>query len=293
MGKYAQEKSQTARTLFEKADRTLGFSISSLMFGGPEEKLRDTSITQPALFLASAAALELLKEKGVKASFAAGHSLGEYSALYAAGVLSFEETLHLVRERGLAMNEAGKANPGAMAAIIGLDAAKIEDACRSATSGDWVCVPANYNSDSQIVISGSAQAVSKAMELCQAAGAAKVVQLNVSGAFHSPLMTQAAVKMKGFFDKTNFKTAAFPVIANVDAAPTSDASAFKEKLFKQIDHPVRWHQSLQKLLELGVDSFIEVGSGRVLGTMAKKLDRKKTVLFTDEFETIERSLECV
>lgn len=287
MSKAAYEKSSQVKQLFSKADEILGFSISSIMFEGPEEKLRDTAVTQPALFLASAAGLELLKERDVQAVFGAGHSLGEYSALYAAGVLSFEDALYLVRQRGLLMSEAGTQNPGSMAAVIGLDAAKIEEVCRNASESAAVCAPANFNSDSQIVISGSAPAVKKAMDLATAAGAAKVIQLNVSGAFHSPLMAAAAQKMKSILDTRAFKDAAYPILTNVDAQPTTSASQFKEKLVMQIDHPVRWHESMKKLLELGADSFIEVGSGRVLSTMIKKLDRKKIVLCTDEFESIE------
>lgn len=293
MGKMAFEKSAGAHKLFENADQILGFSLSDVMFNGPEEKLKDTSITQPALFLASAAALELLNERGIKATHAAGHSLGEYSALYAAGVIGFEDALYLVRERGLAMTSAALANPGTMAAIIGLEASKVDEVCRTASSDGLVCSPANFNSESQIVISGSTAAVLKAMDLATAEGAAKVVQLNVSGAFHSALMTSAAIKMKGLLEKTKFHDATFPVITNVDVKPTTSANEFKEKLFLQIDHPVRWHESMKKMLELEAESFIEVGSGRVLSTIIKKLDRKKIVLCTDEFESIERSFACV
>ncbi len=293
MAKAAFDKSASVRQLFEQADKIMGFSITSIMFEGPEDKLKDTAITQPALFLASAAGLELLKEKGIQASFGAGHSLGEYSALYAAGVVSFEDALFLVRQRGLLMSEAGIQAPGTMAAIIGLDAAKIEEVCRNASSEGHVCAPANFNSESQIVISGTIAAVQKAMELATAAGAAKVVQLNVSGAFHSPLMGPAAQKMKEILATKTFFNATYPVLTNVDAQSTTNADEFKQKLVKQIDHPVRWHESMKKVLELGAESFIEVGSGRVLSTMIKKLDRKKTVLCTDDFESIERSLQCV
>lgn len=296
MGKAAFEKSSSAKHLFQKADLALGFSLTTIMFEGPEDKLKETAITQPALFLASAAALELLREKGIKASWAAGHSLGEYSALYAAGVLSFEDTLMLVRERGRLMSEAAAAHSGTMAAIVGLEASILEDVCKQASQENSVCSPANYNSDSQIVISGSAPAVHKAIELAQAAGAAKVVQLNVSGAFHSKLMSEAANNMTAVLERATFKTAQFPVVTNVDAQLTTDPAAFKQKLVQQIDHPVHWNESMKKLIEIGADSFIEVGSGRVLSTLAKKLDRKdrkKIVLCTDDFESIERSLECV
>lgn len=293
MGKYAHDNSPHARRLFEIADEKLGYSLSKLMFEGPEDRLRETVVTQPALFLASAAALELLKEHGIKASFAAGHSLGEYSALYAAGVLSFPDALFLVQERGKLMQEAGTQSSGTMAAVIGLDAAKLEAVCKEASSSDGVCVPANFNSESQIVISGSVKAVEKAMQLAQTAGAAKVVQLNVSGAFHSPLMTTAAQKMKTILDKTTFSNANFPVITNVDAQPTKESADFQQKLFQQIDHAVRWHETLKKAIELSAEAFVEVGSGRVLSTMAKKLDRKKIAVATDDFEAVLKAFTSV
>jgi len=287
MGKAAASASPEARQIAERADAVLGFDLSKIMFEGPDDRLKDTAITQPALYVASAMALEQLRERGLKADWTAGHSLGEYSALYAAGAIDFETGLKLVKERGRIMSEAGKARPGAMAAIIGLDAEKLEAVCREA-SASGVCAPANYNSESQIVISGEAAAVAKAMELATAAGAAKVVQLNVSGAFHSPLMSDAAAQMNVCLDAASFRDASVPVLTNVDAAPTTAAGDFKKKLFQQIDHPVRWHESMKGLNELGAEAFIEVGSGRVLSTMAKKLDRKKTVAATDDAEGIEK-----
>lgn len=289
MGKLAATASAKAAEIVRRADGILGFSLSQIMFEGPEDRLRDTAVTQPALFVASAAALELLKERGVSASWAAGHSLGEYSALYAAGVLTFENALKLVQERGRAMNDAAAAHPGAMAAVIGLDASKLETVCAEASSNGRTCVPANINSESQIVISGHAEAVKKAMELATAAGAAKVIPLNVSGAFHSSLMSSAASRMKTVIDAVPFSNAAFPIFTNVDAQPTTLAADFKRKLVEQIDHPVRWHDSMTRLIETGVEIYVEVGSGRVLSTMAKKLDRKKTVLATDDLETLDKT----
>ncbi|MBV9080083.1 MAG: ACP S-malonyltransferase, partial [Elusimicrobia bacterium] len=288
MGKAAAETSADARRLLSQADTILGFSLSPIMFEGPEDKLKDTSITQPALFVASAMALELLKLKGLKPAWVAGHSLGEYSALYAAGALPFETGLKLVRARGQSMSDAGRDRPGAMAAILGLDAAKVEHVCQQA-SAVGVCAPANFNSESQIVISGESGAVAKAMELAQTEGASKVVALAVSGAFHSPLMSGAAQRMKKFIDEASMLDATVPVITNVDAVPTTAAGEFKKKLFQQIDHPVRWHESMKKLIELGAETFIEVGTGRVLSTMAKKLDRKKASLATDDMESIEKA----
>jgi [acyl-carrier-protein] S-malonyltransferase len=288
MGKAAADASEEARRLAERADSLLGMGLSKIMFEGPEERLRETSVTQPALFLASAMALELLKKRGLTAAWTAGHSLGEYSALYAAGAIDFDTALKLVNERGRVMSEAGREKPGAMAAVMGLDTGKLETVCRAASNGG-VVAPANYNSDSQIVISGEASAVAKAMELAQAAGAVKVVQLNVSGAFHSPLMSEAAARMKVFIDASAVRDASVPVITNVDAQPTREAAEFKKKLFEQIDHPVRWHESMKRLIELGAEAFIEVGSGRVLSTMAKKLDRKKIAVATDDVEGIDKA----
>ena len=288
MGKLSAEASPEARRLAERADQILGFGLSKVMFDGPEDQLKETSVTQPALFVASAMALETLKKRGLAPSWTAGHSLGEYSALYAAGAIDFETGLRLVKERGRLMSEAGKEKPGAMAAVIGLDVAKLEAACREASTVG-VCAPANYNSESQIVISGESAAVAKAMELATAAGASKVVPLNVSGAFHSPLMSAAAGRMNVFIEAAPFHNAAIPVITNVDATPTTAAPEFKKKLFQQIDHPVRWHESMKKLIELGAEAFIEVGSGRVLSTMAKKLDRKKIAAATDDAESIDKA----
>ena len=288
MGKTAYDRSSTAKDLFSKADAVLGFDLSKIMFEGPEDKLRDTAITQPALFLASAAALELLKEKSVQPAILAGHSLGEYSALYAAGAIGFEQGLKLVQERGRAMNAAAAAHPGAMAAIIGLAATQVEEICKASSDASAVCAPANFNTESQIVISGDAAAVAKAMAQATAQGAPKVVALNVSGAFHSPLMSFAAQAMSRVIDAAAFHDVTVPVVTNVDAQKTYNASDFKKKLVSQIDHPVRWHESMLTILQENVDVYIEVGSGRVLSTMAKKLDRKKTVLATDDADSIEK-----
>jgi [acyl-carrier-protein] S-malonyltransferase len=245
-------------------------------------------VTQPALFVASAAALELLKEKGLEAQAAAGHSLGEYSALYAAGVFSFEDALRMVSERGKAMQQSADDQPGTMAAILGLAPQKIQDICAQVTASVGVCAMANFNSESQIVISGEVDAIKKAMELCTQAGALKAIQLNVSGAFHSPLMSPAAVKMKAVIDPLVFQNAKIPVYTNVDAAPTQDAALFKTKLVQQIDHSVRWDETLKAMNTAGFETFIEVGSGKVLSSMVKKLDRKKTTFNTDDFDSLEK-----
>jgi [acyl-carrier-protein] S-malonyltransferase len=287
MARQAAERSSSAQTLLAKADDLLGFNLSELMFNGPEETLKQTSNTQPALFVASAASLELMRAKSLHPSFTAGHSLGEYSALYAAGVLSFETALMLVRERGLAMQAAGESNPGTMAAVIGLNESAVVQLCRDSSTENEVCVPANFNTETQIVISGHKPAVERACDKAKAAGAMKVVMLNVSGAFHSPLMSEAVKRMESKIRDAEFRDAEVPVFTNVDAEPTTKGDDFRRKLIEQIDHPVRWHDTLVKMGVSDPSAFVEVGSGKVLGTMAKKLHRKKVVLFTDEWDAVE------
>lgn len=284
MGRADHDRSAAARSLFSQADELLGFPLSRMMFEGPEESLRATENTQPALFVASAAALANLREADVAASLAAGHSLGEYSALYAAGVLSFDAALRLVRKRGQAMQVAAAQSKGAMAAVMGLDPAKLEAVCADASATGGVCVPANYNSESQIVISGDAATVAKACELAKGAGALKVVPLNVSGAFHSPLMAPAVDAMTEPLRTAPFNDGTIPVVANVDATATVKADDFRCKLREQIDHSVRWLDTMRWLLSSGVETFVEVGAGKVLGTITRKLDRTKRVFWTDDFD---------
>lgn len=296
MGQSMAAKSQRAAQLIKSADDILGFSLSKIMFEGPEEELKKTAVTQPALFVASAAALEWLRENGIQPSLAAGHSLGEYSALYCAGVLNFEDALKLVYARGSAMNEAALNQPGVMAAILGLPFDIVNSVCAEASGDGSVCSLANFNAESQIVISGNAEAVQKATQLAKAAGALKVVPLNVSGAFHSILMSPAALRMRSVLQSVSFSNASIPVVTNVDALPTREAADFKEKLILQIDHSVLWHSSVVKLTELGATVFIEVGAGRVLSTLARKWDKTKTILSTEEPDTVEnhkRRFSCV
>ncbi|MFN0116951.1 MAG: ACP S-malonyltransferase [Elusimicrobiota bacterium] len=288
MAKNLYDQYDVARKIINDADKILGFSLSKIMFEGPEEQLKDTSITQPALFVSSAAAFEVLMEKGISAEVMAGHSLGEYSALYAAEVISYENALKLVRARGVAMNEAGKSNSGTMAAIIGLEKNKLQEICADVTSRVGICALANINSSSQIVISGQKEAVLEAMTLAKTAGAAKVIELNVSGAFHSSLMKSAADKMAEELDKVSFYDTSTPVVTNVDAQLTRNGKDFKRKLIDQICQGVLWHDTMHTIASLSPDFFIEVGSGKVLSTMAKKFDRNKTCLCTDEIGEIDQ-----
>ncbi|OVE76948.1 [acyl-carrier-protein] S-malonyltransferase [bacterium F11] len=288
MGRSSYDQSAVVRDLFHKANELLGHPLTEIMFNGPDEKLKETAITQPALFLASVGALVLLQDKGIKPDFTAGHSLGEYSALYAAGALSFEDTLKLVHQRGKAMQKAGQDQPGSMAAILGLPGTKVADLCLAVSTSTEPCSAANYNSETQTVISGTQKSVQAVMDRAISEGALKVVPLNVSGAFHSALMQPAADTMKSLFESTSFLNTKIPVITNVDAIPTTDANSIKKKLYEQIVHSVQWLDTMRQLTLLGVDIFIEVGSGRVLSTLVKKFDRSKSTLWTDDTQSIEK-----
>jgi len=293
MGSPYLNKSEAAKALLLGADEILGFNISKIMFGGPEEKLKETDITQPALFISSAMALALLKDRGISPNFVAGHSLGEYSALYAAGTLGYEEALKLVRARGRAMQECAIENPGTMAAILGLDRNVVGEVCHIINKDVGVCVPANFNAAQQTVISGTQEAVLKAMELCEQKGASKAIELNVAGAFHSPLMKKAAEIMKPLIEGANFAKPRFPLITNVDGIPTTSPAELKAKLIAQIDHPVLWNDSLLEMLRQGVETFVEVGSGKILSSLVRRLDKNKTALWTDEFEAIEKRISTL
>lgn len=288
MGKMHADRLPECAKLFKDADSILGFPLSQIMWEGPEDKLKDTAVTQPALFVASAVALIELKNLGVSPDIVAGHSLGEYSALYAAGVISFVDALKLVASRGNSMKEAAQKTKGTMAAIIGLDAEKIEDICRHVGEEGEVCTPANFNSDTQIVVAGTKKGIVVAMEKAKEAGAMKTVELNVAGAFHSPLMSSAVKKMKPVIDICSFQDSKIPVITNVDAKLTTSGTEFKNKLVQQIDHPVRWNESAERMISEGTETFIEVGPGRVLSSLIKRMAREKNILWTDDLENIKK-----
>lgn len=273
MGQKLAAERPAARALLERAEAILGFPLGKLMAEGPEEELSQTQNTQPALFTVSLMAYAVLKEREGAADYAAGHSLGEYSALCAAGVFSFEEGLKLVRLRGELMAAAGQKRPGAMAAILGLDSALLDAALASA-SGSGVVVAANYNSPSQIVISGEAAAVEAAENACREAGAKKVVRLPVSGAFHSPLMEYAVAGLREGLAGVDFRDAALPVITNVTAAPVVSGSELREGLLRQMVSPVRWTASMEAALGLGVTEGYEVGAGKVLMGLMRAISRE-------------------
>jgi [acyl-carrier-protein] S-malonyltransferase len=277
MGKELADSFPAAKQIFDQAAAHLGTEYVDVIFSGPEEKLRQTRYTQPALFIMSAAALEILKSAHIQPIYTAGHSLGEYSALYAAGAFDFKTGLDLVRARGEAIDEASSKIPGTMAAIIGLDRAKVSDICQQASS-KGVCEPVNLNGAGQIVIAGSVEAVDSAVQLAQAAGALKALKLSVSGPFHSSLMKPAAEKMAAVLEKASIRDAAVPVITNCDALPTRSAADIRQKLVRQIDHAVLWEDGMKFLLSNGADTFIEVGAGRVLSGILKRMDKTKKLL---------------
>ena len=273
MGKDLYEEFPVAKDIFQKADEILNLDLSSICFEGPEEKLKQTENTQPAIFLHSYIVTQLLKEKNIVPNAAAGHSLGEFSALVSAGAISFEDGLKAVRRRGELMQRAGKSQPGTMAAIIGLSGDDVVQVCELASSSGIV-QPANFNSSSQIVISGSVDGVKKAMELAEEKGANKVIQLVVSGAFHSPLMESAQQELGEVLDKMEKQTARFPVYANVTAKPVTEAEEIKELLFKQLTYPVLWFNTIQNMIEDGITEFYEVGPGKVLAGLLKRINRR-------------------
>lgn len=267
MGKDLCEQFPEAKKYFDEADAVLGFSLSKICFEGPEEELKQTKNTQPAIFLHSVALWNLVKP--TDATMVAGHSLGEYSALVAAEAISFVDALKLVRLRGELMQKAGEENPGTMAAIVGLEANAVTEACANASEAGIV-QPANFNSPGQIVISGSVSGVRKAMELAKAAGAKLVKELVVSGAFHSPLMQSAKEKLKDALDATNIHNAKIPVYANVTAMPVTNADEIKRLLFEQVTSPVRWEETLVNMSNNGATQFIEIGPGKVLQGLVKR-----------------------
>ena len=275
MGRDIYEAYPVARAIYDEADAVLGFSLSALCFEGPEEALNDTVNTQPAIFVTSVAFWRVMEPQLPQAaSFFAGHSLGEYSALVAAGALDFAAGLRLVRERGRLMKAAGEQSRGGMAAVLGLDAATLDGICqqaREATGG--VVQAANYNSPGQIVISGDEETLAEAMAQAKAAGARRVVRLAVSIAAHSPLMSPAVASFRKAVEATPFRAPAVPVVGNVTARPLTSVDEIVDELVQQLTAPVRWAESVQWMIGQGVDTFVEVGPGKVLTGLVRRIDR--------------------
>jgi [acyl-carrier-protein] S-malonyltransferase len=259
------------KKIYETADEIMETKISEICFNGPEDDLKQTKFTQPAIFVHSIAVLELLKQKGILPSASAGHSLGEYSALVAAGAISFEDGLRLVKIRGESMQKAGIKQPGTMAAVIGLDPETIENVCKNVSG---IVQPANFNSPGQVAISGEVIAVHEAMDKLKEAGAKKVVGLVVSGAFHSPLMESAQQGLSAALKKVEIKDASIPVYANVTAQHVTNKDEIKDLLYKQLTHPVRWMKIYSNMANDGYESFIELGPGKVLTGLGKRINRE-------------------
>lgn len=272
MGADLCEKFPAARDIYERAEQVLELPVKRLSFEGPEDELRQTRYTQPALVVHSMAALACLR--GLTPALAAGHSLGEYSALYAAGALDFESTLRLVKRRGALMFAEGEKNPGTMAAIIGLEPAAVESLCAGVTG---TVVPANYNEPKQTVVSGEVEAVKAVAELARTRGALKAVLLPVSGAFHSPLLGESAAEFADYLGGFEVKTPSFPVIANVTAKPQTSAAEVRENLARQLISPVRWSGTIAAARDAGCRRFIEVGPGNVLAGLVRRIDRELVV----------------
>jgi [acyl-carrier-protein] S-malonyltransferase len=289
MGRDLAETYRESREWFDDADRALGFPLSQLCFSGSPEQLALTENTQPAVLATSVAALRALEARGVRPAAAAGHSLGEYAAHVAAGTFSAVDGLRVVRERGRFMQEAVAVGAGAMAALVGLDPASVSRVCREAQQ-DQVVVPANLNGPTQIVIAGHAAAVGRASQLALEAGAKAAVPLAVSAPFHCPLMRPAAERLRPVLAAVEFRAPRFPVYTNVDAAPVLRADAAREALLRQVDAPVRWHESIEAMIASGIRTFVEVGPGRVLAGLVRKIARDVRVLSAGDRDGVEATI---
>jgi len=288
MGKDLYESFTEVMEIYEKAEQTLGFEFRRICFEGPEDDLKQTFVTQPAIFVHSLALTELVSKK-LTASFTAGHSLGEYTAFVYAGALSFEDGLKLVKLRGELMQKAGELNKGTMAAVVGLSTSAVEEICREASSQGVVQI-ANYNSPGQIVISGSVQGVKKAMELAKSSKAKIVKELVVHGAFHSPLMEPAMIELKKALDETEFHAVRIPVYKNVDATPVTsldNPDQIRDSLYRQLTSSVMWEQSVANMVKDGASEFIELGPGKVLQGLVKRINHEVKIRGFDKKEDLE------
>jgi [acyl-carrier-protein] S-malonyltransferase len=272
MGRDLAERFPAAARVWEEADQALGFALSRLCWEGPDDELTATVNAQPALLAHSAAVWAVLADAGLDVVAGAGHSLGEFSAYHAAGSLGFADALRTVRRRGELMFQSGRERPGTMAAVLGLDDEVVDGVCREASTEASVVVPANFNSPGQVVVSGDVAAVERASPMLVSAGARKVQALNVSGAFHSPLMGVAAAGLQEQLDAVEMRAPAFPIVSNVTATPVSDAAEGRVLLVQQLTSPVRWTASVRTMLGLGVERFLEIGPGKVLTGMLKRID---------------------
>ena len=287
MAKDLYDNSVEAREMIKTADDALGINLSYILFNGPENQLKQTEYTQPGIFLHSVILASIIRT--LQPDAAAGHSLGEYSALVTAGSIQFYNAVKLVRARGKAMQQAGIENPGTMAAVVGLTPDKVEESCNEASSSGIVQC-ANFNSPGQIVISGSVDGVKKAMEICKAKGAKLVKQLVVSGAFHSPLMNSAKEELLEELNNTDIYDARFPVYANVTAEAVTSKDEIKKLLYEQVTSPVKWEQTIKKMADDGITEFYEIGPGRVLQGLAKRITPDIKCINIDKYSEVEKYL---
>ncbi len=293
MGRDLSENFPAARLVFEEADEALGFSISEMCFAGTAEDLQLTENTQPAILTTSVAAFRAMEAEGFPApNFVAGHSLGEYSALVAAGALSLTDAVRTVRARGRYMQEAAPVGSGAMAAILGADLSDIMNACGEAQEGE-VCSPANINSPGQVVIAGDVAAVERAMALLKERGAKRTIKLNVSAPFHCALMMPAQERLAADFEKTSFADLRVPLVTNVDAAAITGGAEARDALVRQVSAPVRWRESVEFLIQEGVGKFVEVGPGKVLSGLVRQINRETVCLNVEDAASLRATREAL
>jgi [acyl-carrier-protein] S-malonyltransferase len=290
MGKDLAERYPVARQIFDEADTALGIKLSELCFEGPEDQLRLTENTQPAILTVSVAAWRVLNESGIKPALVAGHSLGEYSAHVAAGTLSFTDAVRAVRNRGKYMQEAVPVGTGSMAAIVGMNLDTITALCADAAQGE-VCEPANINSPDQIVISGSVAAIERAVKLAEERGAKRAKMLQVSAPFHCSLMKPAEDRLAADLSALSFSAPQVPVIANVSAQPVEESAAARDALIRQVTGSVKWNESIQLLISRGVQTFVEVGPGKVLCGLMRQIDRTRKAVNVEDETSLQKTLE--
>ena len=292
MGKDLYDRYQVARATFDEADEALGAKLSQLCFEGPEEQLKLTENTQPAILTVSVAAWRVLNERGITPAFVAGHSLGEYSAHVAAGTISFADAVRTVRQRGRYMQEAVPVGTGAMAAILGMNLDAVGEVCAAAAQGQ-VCEPANINSPEQIVTSGDAAAVERGVKIAQERGAKRAVILPVSAPFHCSLMKPAQERLAADLKKLTFSTPGVPVVSNVYARPVEEAETAREALIRQVTASVRWNDSMQWLIQHGVQTFVEVGPGKVLCGLMRQIDRSRKCLNVEHEASLQKTAKSL
>ena len=293
MGKDLADNFPAARQVFEEADEALGFSLSDLCFNGPAEQLQLTEHTQPAILTTSIAALRAMQAESFPApSFVAGHSLGEYSALVAAGALPLSEAVRIVRARGGYMQEAVPVGTGAMAAILGADLQTVNDVCGEVAQGE-VCSAANINSPAQIVIAGDATAIDRAIPVLKERGARRAIKLNVSAPFHCALMKPAQDRLAADFEKAGFRDLAVPVVTNVDAQPVVSGTEARDSLVRQVSQPVRWLESVEFLINQGVQTFVEIGPGKVLSGLVRQINRDVRCVNVEDTASLRSAREAL